>query len=64
MAETMGAGGVMGNLVISAAVSMGSTVAAEAFTANVEADARRTAKDVAKKLRPFFEELGWVEPQN
>jgi len=64
MAETMGAGGAMGNLAMSAVVSTGATVASEAFGANVEADARRTAKQVAKKLRPFFEEIGWVEPQN
>ena len=43
MAETMGAGAATGNLAASAAVGGGLTVASEALSATVEADADRTA---------------------
>ncbi len=29
----------------------------------LEADARRAAKQVAKKLAEFFAQQGWIEPQ-
>ena len=32
----------------------------EAFIANVEADAKRTAKEVAKKVRQAYKERGWL----
>jgi len=53
----------------SAAAGTGTAVAvgavgtglSETFTATVEADARRTAKEVAKKIRKGYEERGWLE---
>jgi hypothetical protein len=54
MAETMGVGAAAGNLAIAAAVSGAAAVGSEAFSANVEADASRTAKKLAKQLEVFF----------
>lgn len=62
MAETMAAGGALGTLAVSAAVSTATAVGSEKFGANVEADASRGAKAVAKKLREFFAQQGWVSP--
>jgi hypothetical protein len=62
-AETMGMGAAAGTLAVSAAVTAAGTVASEAFGANVEADAERTAKEVAEKLRAYFTEQGWIQPQ-
>ena len=60
MAETMGVGGLTGNLAVSAAVSGAAALGSETFSDTVEADAARTAKSVAKRLRTFFAEQGWV----
>ena len=60
MAETMGAGAVAGHLGVSAALSGGLAIGSEEFTANVEADARRTAEDIVKKLKEFFVVQGWM----
>jgi hypothetical protein len=60
MAETMGAGAAAGNLAASAVVSAGMAGASEAFGANVEADAARTAKKLAKHLEEFFVRKGWI----
>lgn len=62
-AETMGMGAAAGTLAVSAAVTAAGTVASEAFGANVEADAERTAKDVAEKLESYFAEQGWIQRQ-
>ncbi len=62
-AETMGMGAAAGDLAVSAAVTAVGTVASEALGVNAEADARRTASDVAKKLKLFFTEQGWLAPQ-
>jgi len=43
------------------AVGAVSTGLSETFTATIEADARRTAKEVAKKIRKGYEERGWLE---
>ncbi len=51
MAETMGAGGAAGNLAVSAVVSTGAAVGSEAFSANVDADADRTAKKLPHNSR-------------
>lgn len=59
MAETMGAGAAMGHVATSAVLSTGLAAASETFGANVEADAERTAKEVANKLSEFFERQGW-----
>ena len=60
MAETMGAGAAAGNLAAAAVVSAGTAGASEAFGANVEADAARTAKKLAKHLEEFFVRKGWI----
>jgi hypothetical protein len=60
MAETMGAGAAAGNLATSAVVSAGMAGASEAFGANVEADAARMAKKLAKQLEQFFARKGWI----
>jgi hypothetical protein len=62
MAETMGVGGLTGNLVTAAAVSAAGSLGSETFSATVEADAARTAKNVAKRLRAVFAQQGWVSP--
>jgi hypothetical protein len=61
LAETMGVGGLTGNLTAASAVSAVG-VGAELFSASVEADARRTAQALAQKLEPFFQEQGWITP--
>ena len=51
MAETMGAGVVAGHIATSAALSAGGAAASEVLGADVEADARRTAKAAGAKNR-------------
>jgi len=60
MAETMGAGAAADRLATSAVVSAGLAGASEAFGANVEADAARTAKKITKELKVFFAREGWI----
>ena len=62
MAETMGAGAVAGHVGTAAAIGGGLAIGSEAFSANVEADAKRTAKDIAKQLKDYFAYQGWVQP--
>jgi len=62
MAETMGAGAA-GNLAASAAVSTGVAVGSETFSANVDADAARTAGKIAAHLKNYFVTQGWIPPQ-
>ena len=62
-AETMGMGAAAGTLAVSAAVTVAGTVASEALGVNVEADARRTASEVAEKLQAYFTRQGWIQPQ-
>lgn len=59
-AETLGMGALAGNLIISAAVTAGGSVVDESLSGTVEADASRTAKAIAKKLKPFFVREGWI----
>ena len=61
-AETMGAGAVAGHLVVSAVVSSGTAVGSEAFSANVDADAARTAKKITTQLKDLFLTQGWIQP--
>jgi hypothetical protein len=61
MAETMGVGALTGHLVTSAVVSTGVQVGTEAFSANVEADADRTAKAIANQLKTYFLSQGWIQ---
>lgn len=62
MAEMMGAGAAAGHLAVSAAVSSGLAFASEEFSANVDADAKRTGNEIAKKLKEFFARQGWIPP--
>jgi hypothetical protein len=61
-AETMGLGAAAGDLAVSAAVTTAGAVASETFGVNAQADARRTAADVADKLKAFFVQQGWIAP--
>ena len=61
-AETMGVGAVTGHLLVSAVVSSGVAVGSEAFSANVDADAARTAKEIAAQLKDLFLTQGWIQP--
>jgi Domain of unknown function (DUF4410) len=60
MAETMGVGALTGRLATSAVVSSGVQVGTEAFSANVNADADRTAKAIANELKKYFVNQGWI----
>jgi hypothetical protein len=62
MAESMGAGAIAGHLATSAAVSAGAQVVGQKYSATVEADADRTAKDIAKQLKQYFVIQGWMRP--
>jgi hypothetical protein len=62
-AETLGAGAVAGHLVVSAVVSSGVAVGSETFSANVDADADRTAKKIAGQLKDLFLTEGWIPLQ-
>lgn len=44
----------------SAVVGVAGQGVSEAFLSNVEADAKRTAKEVAKKVRAAYKERGWL----
>jgi len=61
-AETMGAGAAAGTLATAAVVTGASSVASEAFGANVDDDAKRTAKKIASMLSNFFAQQGWTGP--
>ena len=58
----MGVGAVAGHLATSAVVSTGLAIGSEEFSANVEADADRTAKAIAKQLKYFYIGQGWMQP--
>jgi hypothetical protein len=60
MAVFVGAGALMGHAAVSTVVSGGVSAASEKFSANVEADAKRTAKEIAKRLGQFFVQQGWI----
>ena len=59
-AETMGVGAAADSLGVAAAVSGTVAVGSETFSANVEADASRTAKKLAQQLAVFFVRQGWI----
>ena len=61
MAETLGVGAIAGHLATSAVVSSGVQVGTETFSANVEADADRTAKTIAGQLKTRFLSQGWIQ---
>lgn len=59
MLVSLGASGVAESAA-PAVVGAGVTGVSEAFLATVEADARRTAKEVAKRLQAAYRERGWL----
>jgi hypothetical protein len=60
MLETMGAGAVAGRAAVSLGVGIVSETAGQEWSDSVEAEAKRSAKAVAKKLAEFFLQEGWV----
>jgi len=54
MAETMGAGAIGGHLAVAAAAGVITHGVGEEFSADVDAEARRTANAVANQLQPYF----------
>ncbi|MHC4278080.1 MAG: DUF4410 domain-containing protein [Planctomycetota bacterium] len=60
MGEFVGVGALAGHAAVSALASAGVAGVDEAFMANVEADARRTAKEIAKQLKQLFVKQGWI----
>jgi hypothetical protein len=60
MAETEGASAAAGHWAIGLAAGAGLSIASETFSANVDADAERTADQIAKQLNTFFQNKGWV----
>ena len=60
MAETMGAGGLAGHLLVSTVVSSGMHVASESQGTDVVADADRAAKGIAKQLAVVLTQQGWT----
>jgi Domain of unknown function (DUF4410) len=60
MAESMGAGGLAGHLLVATAVSGGVHVISESMGADVVADADRAAKGIAKQLATLFTQQGWI----
>ncbi len=60
MAETEGVSIAAGHWAAGLAVGAGLSVASESFGANVEADADRTAKDIAKQINTIFSSRGWM----
>ena len=61
MAVFVGAGALAGHAAVSTLVSGGLSAASEKFSANVEADAKRTAKEIAQRLGVFFVGQGWIQ---
>jgi hypothetical protein len=63
MAETMGVGAAAGTLATSAAVGAGLGIGSEAWSADVTAEAKRTAKAVAERIQTYCVEQGWFSPR-
>ena len=62
-AETLALGAGAGTLATAAVATAATTAGSEAFGADVDADARRTADKIAKMLGGFFSQNGWIAPQ-
>ena len=60
MAETMGAGAIGGHLAVAAAAGVVTHGIGEKLSADVDAEARRTADALAKQLEPYFRSHGWL----
>ena len=61
MAEMTAVGALAGHAVVSAVASGGLAGVSEMYSANVDADGKRTAEEiVTKALGPFFVSQGWI----
>ncbi|MGH9885656.1 MAG: DUF4410 domain-containing protein [bacterium] len=63
MAETMGAGAIGGHLAVAVAAGTALHGVSEKLSADVDAEAQRTGKAIAKQLRGYFQTQGWVAAQ-
>ena len=61
MGPLVGVGAIAGTAGTAAAVSGGTTLVSETFLQTVEADARRTAKEIADRVSGYYKERGWIE---
>lgn len=57
---SVGVGAIAGRAGTAAAVSGASTVVSEVFFQTVEADARRTAREIADHMAGYYKERGWL----
>lgn len=62
-AETLALGAGAGTLATAAVATAATTAGSEAFGADVDADARRTADKNARMLGGFFSQNGWIAAQ-
>jgi hypothetical protein len=60
MGVMLGVGAVAGSLATAAVVSGGTTVVSETLFATVEADAKRTATEIAKTVEAYYKRRGWM----
>jgi Domain of unknown function (DUF4410) len=61
-AETLGVGALAGHVATAAVGSTGLAVGSEEFMANVDADADRSAKAIARQLKDVYIGQGWLQP--
>jgi hypothetical protein len=59
-AVTLGAGAAMGTAATAAAVAAGTTAVSELMLTSVEADAKRTARELADHIIRAYRERGWL----
>jgi hypothetical protein len=59
-AVTLGAGAAAGTAATAAAIAAGTTTASELLLTSVEADARRTARELADRIIRAYRERGWL----
>ena len=59
-AVTLGAGAAMGTAATAAAVAAGTTGVSEMLLTSVEADAKRTARELADRILRAYRERGWL----
>jgi hypothetical protein len=59
-AVTIGAGAVAGTAATAAVVAAGTTGVSELFLTSAEADAKRTADELAEHIVRAYQERGWL----
>ena len=64
MAETEAVSAAAGHWAMGLAVGAGINIASEKYTDNVNADAKRTAEQIAQQINTVFQERGWVPTQS